>query len=134
MKNKELKREIADKKTGINYTLVGDYYLTNLVLPKEDKETKNKNIGKYGLLRLDFLKEHKRGLYQELLIKNQLHKHLVMIDNEANNKVKMLINQLSKEESIDENLKATDQLKWVQEMNNIKNRAEEIVLKELIYD
>lgn len=134
MKNKELKKEITDKKTGINYTLVGDYYLPNLVLPKEDKKLENKNIGKYGLLRLEFLKEHKRGLYQELLIKNQLHKYLVMIDNEANNKVKMLINQLAKEERVDENLKATDQLKWAQEMNNIKNRAEEIVLKELIYD
>ena len=117
----------------LEYTKYGDYYLTNIVMPEESKEIKEKDIGKYGRLRLNFLKEHKRVLYQELLLNNKLHEYLVKKNGEAQTKVKALINELAKEENVDEKLKAENQLKWVQKMNNIKNRAEEIVCNEIIY-
>lgn len=117
----------------LEYTKYGDYYLPNLVMLEESKETMGKEIGKYGRLRLNFLKGHKRVLYQELLLNNKLHEHLVKTNGEAQTKVKALINELAKEENVDEKLKAENQLEWVQKMNNIKNRAEEIVCNELIY-
>ncbi len=116
----------------LEYTKCGDYYLPNIAIPEECKETKGKHLGKYGLLRLNYLKEHKQVLYQELLLDNKLHEHLVKIDEEANMKVKNLIKELAKQESVNEELKANNQLEWVQRMNNIKNRAEEIVFNELI--
>lgn len=117
----------------LEYTKYGDYYLPNIVMSEESKETKEKDIGKYGRLRLNFLKEHKRVLYQELLLNNKLHEHLVKTNGEAQAKVNALINGLAKEENVDEKLKAENQLEWVQKMNNIKNRAEKIVCNELIY-
>ena len=117
----------------LEYTKYVDYYLPNIVMPEESKETKGKDIGKYGRLRLNFLKEHKRVWYQELLLNNKLHEYLVKTNGEAQTKVKALINELAKEENVDEKLKAENQLKWVQKMNNIKNRAEEFVCNELIY-
>ena len=117
----------------LEYTKYGDYYLPNIVMPEESKETKGKDIGKYGRLRLNFLKEHKRVLYQELLLNNNLHAHLVKTKEEAQIKVNAVITECVKEENVDEKLKAENQLKWVQKMNNIKNRAEEIVCNELIY-
>ena len=117
----------------LKYTKYGDYYLPNLVTLEESKETIGKEIGKYGRLRLNFLKEHKRVWYQQLLLNNKLHEYLVKTNGEAQTKVKALINELAKEENVDEKLKAENQLKWVQKMNNIKNRAEEIVCNEIIY-
>ena len=117
----------------LEYTKYGDYYLPNITIPEESKETKGKHFGKYGLLRLTFLKEHKQVLYQELLLNNKLHEHLVIIDKESNKKVNTLIKQIAEQENVNEELKANNQLEWVQRMNNIKNRAEEIVFNELIY-
>ena len=117
----------------LEYTKCGDYYLPNIAIPEECKETKGKHFGKYGLLRLNYLKEHKQVLYQELLLDNKLHEHLVKIDEEANMKVKNLIKELAKQESVNEELKANNQLEWVAKMNNIKNKAEEIVYNEYVY-
>ena len=117
----------------LEYTKYGDYYLPNIVISEESKETKGKDIGKYGRLRLNFLKEYKRVLYQELLLNNKLHEHLVKTNGEVKTKINALISEFAKEENVDENLKATNQLDWVQKMNNIKNYAEEIVCNELIY-
>ena len=110
-----------------------NYYLPNIAIPEESKETKGKHFGKYGLLRLNFLKEHKQVLYQELLLNNKLHEHLVITDEESNKKVNTLIKQFAEQENVNEDLKTNNQLEWVQRMNNIKNRAEEIVFNELIY-
>ena len=107
----------------LEYTKYENYYLPNIAMLEESEETKEKNIGKYGRLRLNFLKENKKVLYQELLLNNKLHEHLVKTNEEAQ----------AKEENVDEKLKAENQLEWVQKMNNIKNRAEEIVCNELIY-
>ena len=117
----------------LEYRKCGNYYLPNIAVSEESNETKGKHFGKYGLLRLTFLKENKLVLYQELLLNNKLHEHLVKTDEEANIKVNNLIKELAEQENVDENLKATNQLDWVRKMNNIKNRAEEIVFNELIY-
>lgn len=117
----------------LEYIKYGNYNLPNISVPEESNETKGKHFGKYGLLRLTFLKENRQVLYQELLLNNKLHEHLVKTNEEANIKVNNLIKELVEQENVDENLKATNQLEWVQKMNNIKNRAEEIVFDELIY-
>ena len=110
----------------IEYTKVGDYYLPNLVAPEN---MKNFEIGKYGKLRLRYLKEHKKAEYTLLLMDNKLQKHLMEIDKIANERFDLLMKQFAQTEE----LKAKDQLKWVGLMNNIKHSAEEIILKELIY-
>ena len=114
----------------IEYIKVGDYYLPNLVAPEN---MKNFKIGKYGNLRLRYLKEHKKAEYTILLMDNKLQKHLMDIDKTANERFDLLMKQFSEKENITEELKATNQMEWVCRMNNIKNRAEEIIFNELIY-
>ena len=114
----------------IEYTKVGDYYLPNLVAPKN---MKNFKIGKYGKLRLNYLKENKKAEYTILLMDNKLQKHLMDIDTTANERFDLLMKQFAEKENITEELKATNQMEWVCRMNNIKNRAEEIIFNELIY-
>ena len=128
-----MRENINKDNTKITYTKVGDYNIPNIVMPKESGETRGKDIGKYGRLRLNYLKENDRVLYQELLIDNKLHEHLVRTNEETKMKINDLVNEIAKQENVDENLKATNQLEWVQRMNNIHNRAEEIVLKETIF-
>ena len=113
----------------ITYHREGDYLVPDLYLPKQPE----KYIRKYGHLRLNYLKEHKRGLYTELLISGTLKQHLIEIDEITTSKVNELIKQLAEVEHIDENLKEHQQIEWVQAMNNIKNRAEEIVFNEILY-
>ena len=117
----------------LEYIKQGDYYVPNISIPKENSDTIYKDIGKYGRLRLTFLKENNKTLYQELLLDNKLHEHLVKINEETKSKINELINLLSKQENVNENLKENNQLEWVKRMNNIKNRAEEIALNEIIY-
>ena len=114
----------------IEYTKVGDYYLPNLVAPEN---MKNFKLGKYGKLRLRYLKEHKNAEYIILLMDNKLQKHLLEVDKIANERFELLMKQYAEKENITEELKVKDQLKWVGLMNNIKHSAEEIILKELIY-
>ena len=113
----------------ITYHREGDYLIPNLYLPKQPE----KSIGKYGRLRLNYLKNFKKGLYTELLINGTLKQHLIEIDESISEKVNELIKQLAELEHIDENLKEHHQMEWVQSMNNIKNRAEEIVFNEILY-
>ncbi len=129
MKNEELEKEITDKRTGISYTLVGDYYIPNLTMPKQEKITLNK----YGRLRLKYLKEHKKSEYTILLVENKLNSHLKEIQEIAEKNVSNLIEQLKAKSDLTEDMKNTDPLYWVGTMNTIKNQAEEIVLKDLIY-
>ena len=129
MKKEELEKEITDKKTGISYTLVGDYYIPNLTMPKQEKITLNK----YGRLRLKYLKEHKKAEYTILLVENKLNSHLKEIQEIAEKNVSNLIEQLKAKSDLTEDMKNTDPLYWVGTMNTIKNQAEEIVLKDLIY-
>ena len=129
MENKELKKEITDEKTGISYTLVGDYYLPNLKLEQEEKI----QLNKYGLLRLDYLKKHKKAELSIMFMDMTLNKHLKEVQELSQTRVYELVEQLKAKSGLTEDMKNTDMLYWVGTMNAIKNQAEEIVLKELIY-
>ena len=114
---------------GIKYELRGEQYYPMLKIA-EQKEHK---IGKYGLLHLDFIKKHRRGTYTTLLTEGRLNAHLHEIDVQANEMVEAMVDNLARERGIDEELKASDAIKWVAEMNSIKASAEEIVLREVIF-
>ena len=114
---------------GIKYELCGDIYYPMLKL---DEQT-NYQIGKYGCLRLDYIKQHRKVRYNTLLIEVRLNTYLHEIDVQAHSMLDYIIANLARERGIDEELKATDMLKWVAEMNNIKASAEEIVMREVIY-
>ena len=129
MENKELKENKIDNKYGIEYTKVGDYYMPNLVFEKEEKIILNK----YGRLRLKFLKENKKAEYTIMFMNGTLNKHLKEIQETAQVRVDIIIEQLKQQNNLTEKMKNTDQLYWVGMMNNFKNTAEEIVLNELIY-
>lgn len=108
----------------ITYTKCGDYLLPNLILP----EKQNKQLNKYGLLRLEYLKNNKKTLYQELLMKDKLNEHLFSVSIIAEDRINNIVNNLIKSDlSITEKLKFENQLLWVQKMNNCKSVAEEIV-------
>ena len=113
----------------ISYTKNGDYLLPNLKL--ENK--KQYNIGKYGLLRLNYIKKEKLGLYFDLLVNDKLNEYLHNIDTIVMEKVQKLIKELAEKENITEELKISNQMLWIDKMNNIKDIAEEIVLNEYIY-
>ena len=114
----------------ITYHKEGDYLIPDIIMYNSCKDY---HIGKYGRLRLNYIKNYKRGLYTELTINGTLSKHLADIENTANERIGLIIKQLAKSENINEELKSQNQLAWVQAMNNIKNRAEEIAYNEIIY-
>ena len=110
-------------------------YLRNVdyLFPDLSLEDTDLPIGKYGLLRKRYLKEHKRGWYSSLLLTGKLDAHLAEIDHSCNERIELIMNQLARREGVTEALKATDQMEWVTRMNSIRARAEEIVLSELVY-
>ena len=122
-----MKKQIYDEKNGMSYTLHGDYYLPDLVLREEEPI-----YGKYGMLRKQFLKEHRSARYQYLLLTGKLNEHLNQTDQEAREQVETLMEQMTEKQGVTEELKVQDQMKWVRLMNNIKASAEEIVLKNLV--
>ena len=125
----KMKKHITDAKTGINYTLHGDYYLPDLSLPAEEEIP----IGVWGQRHAAFLKNHQPGVYNEFLVSGKLQRYLAQIDHDAQEMFDLLVRQLAEQEGITEQFKAEDQLKWVQKMNSVRNRATEIVNHELIY-
>mgnify|MGYP000633323079 FL=1 len=124
-----MKEEYTDKRTGITYTKKGDYYFPNLILEPEEKIVLNK----YGRMRLKFLKENKKAEYTIMFTKGTWNKHLKEIQETAEERIDLIINQLKEKNHLTEEMKNTDQLYWICMMNNFKNTAEEIVLNELIY-
>ncbi|MBR3815734.1 MAG: TnpV protein [Clostridia bacterium] len=124
-----MKKHIVNEATGISYTLVGDYYIPDLKLP----ETENKPIGIWGRKRLAYLKEHKKFLFNQLVLSWKLNSHLAEINEQATELLDRLTEQIAKAEGVTETLKEENQVLWVAKMNNIHNRAEEIVNAELIY-
>ena len=129
MENKELKENKIENKYEIEYTKVGDYYIPNLVLEKEEKIILNK----YGRLRLKFLKENKKVEYTIMFMNGTLNKHLKEIQETAQKRIDIIIEELKQPNNLTEEIKNTNQLYWVSMMNNFKNTAEEIILNELIY-
>lgn len=127
--NNKLAKTKMDERTGIEYILVGDYYIPNLTITKQEKIILNK----YGRMRLNYLKEHKKAEYSIMLVDGTLNKHLKEIQEAAQARVEQIINQLKEKSNLTEDMKNTDMLYWVGMMNNFKNEAEEIVFKEIIY-
>ena len=117
------------EQSGGTYTRVGDVLLPNLVIG----ETEKKPIGKYGRMRKRYLKEQHPVLYSELMLSGKLYSHLLEIDKACEVRMDLLIHQMEKLEGVTEALKAANQMEWVRRMNSISNRAEEIVLHELVY-
>ena len=123
-----MRKRIYDEKNGLSYTLHGDYYLPDLVINEEET-----TYGKYGIMRKQFLKEHRSVKYQYLVLTWKLTEHLNQVDKEAREKVEMLMEQMAEQWDVTEKLKTQNQMEWMQRMNNIKTNAEEVVLKENIY-
>ena len=129
MENEKLKESYIDERTGIEYNLVNGFYIPNLVVKNEEKVILNK----YGRLRLNYLKTHKKAEYTIMFIDGTLNKHLKEIQETAKNKVDLIIEELKAKSDLTEEMKNTDMLYWVGIMNAIKAQAEEIVIRELIY-
>ena len=111
----------------LTYRMQGDYRLPNLIPPESPK------VGKYGMLRNSYLRKHREGLYTGMLMEGTLNAHLEEVDREANRMLEQLTTQMALEQGVTEELKARDQMLWVQRMNNIRQAAEEIIYSQLIY-
>ena len=125
----ELPKTKVDEKTGIEYHLEGDYYIPNLAMPKQEKII----LDKYGRMRLNYLKEHKKADYTIMLMDGTLNTHLKEIQETADTRVQQIISELKAKNDLTEDMKNTDVLYWIGTMNSIKAQAEEVVVSELIY-
>ena len=114
---------------GGRYIQCGDYVIPDIVLPDE----KHHPLGKYGLMRMNYLKEHRPSIYNQLILTGKLYVHLGEIEQTCQERLERIIVQMKEAEGVTEVLKATDQMEWVRRMNNIHNRAEETILNELVY-
>ena len=123
-----MKKQIYDEKNELNYTLHGDYYLPDLEINEEEP-----TYGKYGIMRKQFLKEHRSARYQYLVLTGTLTEQLNQVDKEAREKVEMLMEQMVEQWGVTEELKMHEQMEWVRRKDNIQAIAEEIALKEIIY-
>lgn len=124
----KLKKHIYDENNGLHYTLVGDYYIPDLKLPEE-----NRPIGRYGRLHREYLKQEHLARYSSLILTGKLWTYLADLNEQAEERLDLIIEQMKAAEGVTEELKARNQLEWVGRMNNIRNRAEEIINSELIY-
>ena len=124
----KLKKYIYDESNGLHYTLEGDYYIPDLKLPEEKRP-----IGRYGRLQRDYLKEQHPALYSSLILTGKLWTYLADLNEQAEERFDLIIEQMKVAEGVTEELKARNQLEWVGRMNNIRNRAEEIIKSEMIY-
>ena len=116
------------KNNSIEYVLAGDYYIPDLKLPNEER-----TIGKYGRMHRDYLKEHHPVRFNHLVLEGQLWTYLADLNEQAQSRLQLIIRQMQEAESVTDELKENDQMAWIKAMNSIHNRAEEIVLRELIY-
>lgn len=123
-----MKKQIYDKDNGLSYTLHGDYYFPNLIID-EEKAT----YGKYGMLRKKYLKEHKSGYYQYLVLTGKLTEYLNQVDREVREAVERLVEQMAEKQGVTEQMKEENPIEWVRRMNNIGNVVEKIVCEDIIY-
>lgn len=124
----KLRKRIHDNSNGLDYVLVGDYYIPDLKLAEENRPT-----GQWGRMHKAFLQEHRPGQYNELLLSGKLWTYLADLNGQANDRLVCIISQMQAAEGVTEELKARDWLCWVQSMNSIRSRAEEIIRAEMIY-
>ena len=122
-----MERFIHDEKNGLNYELVGDYYIPCLETPEAPK------VGRFGMLYRDYLRNHKRVTYSGLMLSGKLKEHIEDIDRQAEDMFSQLVDRTKQAEGITEQFKAADQLEWVRRMNSIRDRAEEIVKSEVVF-
>lgn len=125
----EMKKHIYDENNGLWYELIGDYYIPVLTLSSEEQRP----IGKWGRMHRDYLKEHRPILYNDLILSGQLWTYLADLNEQVQERLSLIIEQMKEVESVTEELKASDQMAWVAAMNSIRNRAEETILREIIY-
>ena len=123
-----MKKQIYDEKNGLSYTLHGGYYLPDLEINEEEPI-----YGKYGIMRKQFLKEHRSARYQYLVLTGKLTDHLNQVDKEVREKIEMLEEQMAEQWGVTEEMKIQDQMEWVRRMNNIQATAEEIAYKNIIF-
>mgnify|MGYP004577979339 CR=1 FL=1 len=126
----EMQKHIYDENNGLWYELTGDYYIQLLALPAKQQRP----IGKWGRMRRNYLIAHRPLLYNALLFSGRLWIHLADLNEQAQEHLSLIIEQMKLSEGVTEELKAADQMAWVSAMNNIRSRAEEIILRELIYE
>jgi len=126
----ELKKHLHDNTNGLDYTLVNDHYLPNLTVAAPAEQHP---IGRWGRLHKNYLKEHHPIRYNQLVLSGELDNYLAKLDEQAEEQLALIVQQMQEAEDVTEALKAANQLEWVQRMNNIRNRAEEIVKAELIF-
>ena len=126
-----LKNTLHDSNNGLDYTLVNDHYLPNLTAaaPAEQHPT-----GRWGRLHKRYLKEHHPIRYNQLLLSGELGSYLAKLDKQAEEQLALTVRQMQEAEGVTEALKAADQLEWVRRMNSIRNRAEEIILREIVFN
>jgi len=124
-----MNKHFTDEKTGIGYTLQGDYYLPYLVLPTE----KERSIGIWGRRHLRYIRQHNPVFYTNLLTSSKLNEYLVDIDKQSEDMFFRLVKELAEKEGVTEQLKLENQMEWVQRMNNIRNKVNEIINYEIIY-
>ena len=129
MMKQALPKEIYDNKNGLAYVLNGDYYIPMLEVPKDDRP-----IGKYGRMRMQYLKEQRPGKYSSLILSGKLHNHLVEVNECCTRMKQMLVAETARKQGVTEELKARDQLAWVGMINNIDSCVEEFILSEYVYD
>lgn len=122
--------KFTDKGTGISYTRQGDYFLPDLILPKQEHFF----LGRYAMLRKTYLKSHRRVLYANLLTSCKLNEHLHEVDIRATEMVEQIVKAMAEADGTDEHLKATNQLRWVGLMNNYRHCAEELVFRDVVYE
>ena len=124
----EMKKHIYDESNGLWYELIGDYYIPVLTLSSEEQRP----IGKWGRMHRDYLKEHRPILFNDLMLSGQLWTSLADLNEQAQERLSVIVDQMKEAEGVTEDLKAADQMAWVGAMNSIRNRAEEIILREMI--
>jgi len=122
-----MKQIIYDERNGLWYTLCGDYYVPELATPE-----KNRPIGKWGRMHRDYIKEHHPILFNDLVLSGQLWTYLADLNEQAQERLSVIVEQMKEAEGVTEELEAADQMAWVGAMNSIRNRAEEIILREMI--
>lgn len=125
----EMKKQIYDENNGLWYELIGDYYIPVLTLSSEEQRP----IGKWGRMHWDYLKEHRPILFNDLILSGQHWTYLADLNNQAQERLSLIIEQMKASEGVTEELKAANQMAWVGAMNSIRSRAEEIILREMIY-
>lgn len=125
----KLEKYITDERTGLKYELIGDYYF----IAGDDEPEDHRPIGIWGQRRLRYIKQHNQIFYTQLLISGMLNNYLADINKQAEDMFSLLVNKMAKDNGITEKLKAENQMTWIRQMNNIRNRIDEIIMNELIY-